>query len=168
MPCLACGLPSTSEQIARVAKLNERYVREWLGAMVTVGMVEYDPATRKYHLTQEHAVCLTRARQESTTSLCWPGIYWKCGRQGKVVECSRKGGGVPYSEYSQFQQLQAEETTRVFDARLIDQIIQLVEGLIGQPKKGTSVLDVGCSQGHAINLLAKAFPKSKFPGFDIF
>jgi ubiquinone/menaquinone biosynthesis C-methylase UbiE len=58
---------------------------------------------------------------------------------------------------------------RVFDARLIDQIIQLVEGLIGQPKKGTSVLDVGCSQGHAIiNLLAKAFPKSKFPGFDIF
>jgi 2-polyprenyl-3-methyl-5-hydroxy-6-metoxy-1,4-benzoquinol methylase len=86
-----------------------------------------------------------------------------------VVECSRKGGGVPYSEYSQFQQLQADETTRVFDARLIDQIIQLVEGLIGQPKKGTSVLDVGCSQGHAINnLLAKAFPKSKFPGFDIF
>jgi hypothetical protein len=61
MPCLACGLPSTSEQIARVAKLNERYVREWLGAMVTVGMVEYDPATRKYHLTQEHAVCLTHA-----------------------------------------------------------------------------------------------------------
>jgi hypothetical protein len=80
----------------------------------------------------------------------------------------RKGGGVPYSECSQFQQLQAEETTRVFDAWLIDQIIQLVEGLVAQPKKGTSVLDVGCSQGHAINLLAKAFPKSKFAGFDIF
>ena len=63
--------PSTSEEIARVAKLDERYVREWLGAMVTVGTVEYDPATCKYHLPpQEHAVCLTHARQESTTSPC--------------------------------------------------------------------------------------------------
>jgi trans-aconitate methyltransferase len=74
---------------------------------------------------------------------------------------------VPYSEYPQFQQLQAEGATRVFDARLIDQIIQLVEGLVAQPKKGTSVLDVWCGQGHAINLMAKAFPRSKFAGFDI-
>jgi hypothetical protein len=57
--------------------------------------------------------------------------------------------------------LQAEETTRVFGARLIDQIIPLVEGLAGRLKKGTSLLDVGYGQGHhAINPMANAFPRS--------
>jgi hypothetical protein len=74
---------------------------------------------------------------------------------------SRKGGGIPYLEYPQFQQLQAEETTRVFGARLIDRIIPLVEGLAGLLKKGTSVLDVGYGQGHhAINPMDNAFPRS--------
>src|ERR671919_1855675 len=52
--------PSTSEQIARAAQLNERYVREWLGAMVTGGIVEFEPATETYRLPPEHAACLTR------------------------------------------------------------------------------------------------------------
>ncbi|HNC43014.1 MAG TPA: transcriptional regulator, partial [Acidobacteriota bacterium] len=53
--------PSTSEQIATAAKLNERYVREWLGAVVTGGIVEYDPADRTFTLPIEHAAFLTRA-----------------------------------------------------------------------------------------------------------
>ena len=71
---------------------------------------------------------------------------------------------MPYSEYSVIQQLQAEETTRVFDAWLIDQIIQLVEGPVAQPKKGTSVLDVGCGQGHAIDLWPRPFQEASSPG----
>ncbi|HEY7535637.1 MAG TPA: transcriptional regulator, partial [Thermodesulfobacteriota bacterium] len=53
--------PSTSEQIAAEAKLNERYVREWLGAMVTGRVIDYNPEDRTYFLPSEHAAFLTRA-----------------------------------------------------------------------------------------------------------
>jgi 2-polyprenyl-3-methyl-5-hydroxy-6-metoxy-1,4-benzoquinol methylase len=85
----------------------------------------------------------------------------------KVIECFHRGGGVPYSAFPRFQQLQAEETTRVFDARLIEQIVPLVDGLADRLRAGIDVLDVGCGQGHAMNLMAKAFPNSRFTGYDI-
>ena len=50
---------ATSAELAARAGLQERYVREWLGAMVTAGIVDYDPATGTYTLPAEHAVCLT-------------------------------------------------------------------------------------------------------------
>ncbi len=53
--------PSTSQQVAQATGLNERYVREWLAAMVTSGAIEYDPSDRTYHLPPEHAGSLTRA-----------------------------------------------------------------------------------------------------------
>jgi DNA-binding IclR family transcriptional regulator len=53
--------PSTSQEIADAAGLNERYVREWLGAMVTGRVVDYDPGERTYRLPAEHAASLTRA-----------------------------------------------------------------------------------------------------------
>ncbi|MGA7369227.1 MAG: class I SAM-dependent methyltransferase [Nitrososphaeraceae archaeon] len=83
------------------------------------------------------------------------------------MECFYKGGGVPYSEYPKFQELQAEETSRIFDARLVDQILSLSDGLKDRLEKGIDVLDVGCGRGHAINLMAKAFPRSRFVGYDI-
>jgi hypothetical protein len=52
--------PSTSQEIADAAGLNERYVREWLGAMVTGRIVEYDHPSGKYHLPPERTACLTR------------------------------------------------------------------------------------------------------------
>ena len=53
--------PSTSTEIAHKAGLNERYVREWLGAMVTARVVEVDPTSTHYRLPAEHAAFLTRA-----------------------------------------------------------------------------------------------------------
>lgn len=85
----------------------------------------------------------------------------------KVIECFRKGGGVPYLVFPRFQQLQAEDTARVFDARMIDQIIPLIDGLADRLKAGIDVLYVGCGQGHAINLMARHFPNSRFTGYDI-
>jgi SAM-dependent methyltransferase len=63
--------------------------------------------------------------------------------------------------------LQAEDTARVFDARLIDQIIPLADGLGDRLSAGIDALDVGCGQGHAINLMARNFPNSRFTGYDI-
>jgi len=61
--------PSTSERIASAASLNERYVREWLGAMVVGRIVEHDPKGGTYHLPQEHAAFLTRAATPTTSPL---------------------------------------------------------------------------------------------------
>jgi ubiquinone/menaquinone biosynthesis C-methylase UbiE len=158
--------PSTSKEIAKAARLNERYVREWLGGMVTGRIIDYDPATGKYTLPQEHASILTRAAGIDNMAVFAQYVALMGIVEEKIVECFRKGGGVPYSAYPKFQELQGEETARVFDARLVGQILPLT-GMIDRLSEGIDVLDVGCGEGHGINLMAKAFPKSSFYGYDI-
>jgi SAM-dependent methyltransferase len=159
--------PSTSAEIANATNLNERYVREWLGAMVTGKIVEYNPVTSRYWLPPEHAAFLTRDSGIDNVAVFMQYISLLGDVEQKIIECFRKGGGVPYSAFPRFQQLQAEDTARVFDARLIDQIVPLVGGLGKRLRAGIDVLDVGCGQGHAINLMARNFPNSRFTGYDI-
>jgi SAM-dependent methyltransferase len=158
---------ATSAEIASAANLNERYVREWLGAMVTGQIVNYDKSTDSYSLPPQHAALLTRAAGIDNFALFFQYISLLGIVEDKIVECFYKGGGVPYSEYPRFQELQAEETSRIFDARLVDQILPLSDGLRDRLERGIDVLDVGCGRGHAINVMAKAFPRSRFVGYDI-
>jgi ubiquinone/menaquinone biosynthesis C-methylase UbiE len=159
--------PSTSEDIARSANLNERYVREWLGAMVTGNIVEYDPSEQKYRLPAEHAAFLTHAAGLDNIAVFTQYIALMGEVEQKIIECFRKGGGVPYSAYPRFQELQAEETARIFDVRLVNSIIPLVDGLADRLESGIDALDVGCGRGRAINIMARAYPKSRFVGYDI-
>jgi SAM-dependent methyltransferase len=157
---------STSEQIAEAAGLNERYVREWLGAMVTGGIVDFDPDRRTYRLPPERAASLTRSAGPDNLASFMQFIPLLGNVEEQVVECFRNGGGVPYSAFPQFQQLMAENSAQVNDAALVDGIIPLVPGLVERLEEGIAVADVGCGQGHAINLLARAFPNSRFTGYD--
>jgi ubiquinone/menaquinone biosynthesis C-methylase UbiE len=159
--------PSTSIEIAKAAKLNERYVREWLGAMVTGRIIDYEPSTGRYSLPAAHASCLTRDAGIDNLAMFTQYIAIMGNVEDDIVKCFKKGGGVPYSAFPKFQEIQAEETARVFDARLVGDILPLAQGLTGRLKSGIDVLDVGCGTGHAINLMAKAFPKSRFWGYDI-
>lgn len=159
--------PSTSEAIARAAGLNERYVREWLGAMVTSRVVEYDPAAGTYRLPPEHAAFLTRAAGPDNMAFFTQYVALVGEIEQKVADCFRNGGGVPYSAYPGFQRLQAEESARVFDAALIQVILPLVDGLVERLEQGIDALDIGCGQGHATNLMARAFPRSRFAAYDI-
>ncbi|HKI07562.1 MAG TPA: class I SAM-dependent methyltransferase [Nitrososphaeraceae archaeon] len=158
---------STSEEIATAANLNERYVREWLGALVTASIVEYDPTKQKYYLPAEHAAFLTHEAGLNNVAVFTQYIALMGEVEQKIIECFHKGGGVPYSAYPRFQELQAEETARIFDARLLDNIIPLVDGLEDRLNSGIDVLDVGCGRGRAINIMARAYPKSRFVGYDI-
>lgn len=159
--------PSTSEEIATRAGLNERYVREWLATMVTGKIVAYDPEGRRYTLPLEHAASLTRAAGPDNMA-CFTQYIGLMGIvEAGIVECFRNGGGLPYSAYPRFQLLQAEETSRVYDATLIDVALPLVPKLVERLEQGIDVLDVGCGSGHAINLMAKAFPNSRFTGYDL-
>lgn len=161
--------PSTSEEIAGAAGLNERYVREWLGGVTVGGIVAYDPADGTYRLPPEHAASLCRDAGPDNLASFLQDLALIGLVEDEVVAAFRDGGGVPYSSYPKFQELQAEETARVYDAALVDAIIPLVPGL---PERldsgdGLDVLDVGTGQGHAVNLLARAFPASRFTGVDV-
>ena len=158
--------PSTSEQIAQATGLNERYVREWLGAMVTGRFMEYDPAGKTYRLPPEHAASITRAAGPNNLAAFMQFGALMGNVEDQIVDCFRKGGGVPYSAYPKFQQLMAEESAQVFDATLTDVTLPLVPGLVDRLKSGIEVADIACGQGHAINLMAKAFPNSRFVGYD--
>lgn len=158
--------PSTSEEIAQAAGLNERYVREWLGAMTTGRIVEYDAATKRYVLPAEHAAMLTRAAGTNNMASLAQFISLFGDVESDVVEAFRQGGGVPYSRFPRFQNLMAEQSAAVFDATLLESTLPLVTGLSERLRDGIDVADVGCGSGHAIVLMAEAFQKSRFTGFD--
>lgn len=158
--------PSTSDDIAKAAHLDERYVREWLGGMVVGGLVEYEPDGATYLLPPEHAASLTSAAGPDNLAGMTPYIALMGEVEQQVVEAFRHGGGVPYSAYPRFQELQALETGRVYDAALVERIIPLVPGLTERLRDGIDALDVGTGQGHAPLVLAKAFPRSLFHGLD--
>lgn len=158
--------PATSAGLAKAAGLNERYVREWLGAMVTAQLVEYNPLDQTYRLPPEHAAFVTRGAGPDNLAFFTQYIALMGDIEQEVIACFRHGGGVPYSSVPKFQSLQAEETARVYDATLIDVALPLVPGLVDRLRDGIDVLDVGCGGGHAINLMAQAFPRSRFTGYD--
>ena len=139
--------PSTSRQIADKAALNERYVREWLGAMVVGGIVDYDPETSSYTLPPEHAAALTRAAGPDNIAAVAAYFPVFASVEDEVVDCFRNGGGVPYSSYTRFQEVMHEDSSAVFDATLLDGTLALVEGLIDRLCAGIAVADVGYDGG---------------------
>lgn len=158
--------PSTSQQIADAAGLNERYVREWLGAMTTDGLIEYEKATDTYLLPPEHAAFLTRAASPNNFAVIAQFIPLLATVEEQVIECFYKGGGVPYSAYTRFHQVMAEDSGQTVVAVLEDAILPLIPGLTAALETGINVLDVGCGSGRALNEMAAKFPNSRFTGYD--
>lgn len=158
--------PSTSEEIASAAGLNERYVREWLAAMTAGRIIEFDAAARTYRLPPEHAASLTRAagRRNLATIAQFVPLFGNV--EDELLEAFRNGGGVPYARYERFQQLMADESAKAVDFRLLDVTLPLVPGLPQRLEAGIDVLDAGSGQGHAVNVMARAFPASRFTGYD--
>jgi 2-polyprenyl-3-methyl-5-hydroxy-6-metoxy-1,4-benzoquinol methylase len=159
--------PATSDEIAAAAKLNPRYVREWLGAMTVGRIVEYDPATRHYRLPAEHAAALTRAAGPASLAGTAQLVALLAQVEGEIVRCFHTGGGLGYERYRRFAELMREDSANVFDAALVDRILPLADGLVDKLRAGAELADIGCGGGHAINVMARAFPNSRFTGFDV-
>lgn len=157
---------ATSVQIADAAGLNERYVREWLGGMATGRVVDYDAQSGTYVLPPHRAAVLTSAAGPDNLALLAQFIPLLGEIEQKIVGCFRTGGGLPYTDYPRFHALMAEQSGAVFDAALVDGILPLVDGLPELLRGGAEVSDWGCGSGHAVNVMARAFPKSRFTGID--
>jgi 2-polyprenyl-3-methyl-5-hydroxy-6-metoxy-1,4-benzoquinol methylase len=158
--------PATAPEIASAGGLEERYVREILGTLVTGGIVEYDAETATYALPGEHAAVLVRAAGVNNLASMAQFTALLGAVEQDVVRCFREGGGVPYARFPTFHRLMAENTRDTVDATLLDGTLPLVPGLRERLETGIDVADVGCGSGYALNVLARAFPTSRFTGFD--
>lgn len=158
--------PSTSDEIATAAELHERYVREWLAAMLVGGIVEHDPAAGTWSLPPEHAAVLTREAGKDNLAKLAQFIGLLADVEHQVVRCFREGGGVSYDAYAEFHALMAEDSKDVAEDLLVDEVVPLVDGLAERLTRGIRVADIGCGSGHHLNVLARAFPSSTFVGYD--
>lgn len=158
---------STPEQIAETAGLNERYVREWLGAMVTGRIVEYNPDAKTYSLPAEHSAFLTRKNPKDNFGVFAQYIPLFGTVESKIVDCFKKGGGVPYSEFERFHEVMAQDSDLSVVSSLLETILPAITGIIEKLNEGIDVLDLGCGRGRALNLMAKTFPNSRFTGYDL-
>ena len=156
--------PASAAEIAAEAGLHPRYVREWLGAMVTGGIVEYGPADDTFALPAEHARLLTRAARPHNFAASCQWIPLLGSVEERILDCFERGGGVPSSAYARYGGVMAEETDQSVVAELVEQVIPLVPGLGDALARGSDVLDVGCGNGRALNRLAMEFPRSRFTG----
>ncbi|OBH92499.1 class I SAM-dependent methyltransferase [Mycobacterium sp. E2733] len=161
------GLASaTSAQIAEAAGLNERYVREWLAGMTTGRVVDYDPDSATYSLPAHRAGVLTRAAGPDNLALVALFVPQLAEVEQKIIGCFREGGGLHYDEFPRFHALMAEQSGVVYDKALVDVVLPLVDGLVERLRSGADVADFGCGSGHAVNVMARAFPASRFTGVD--
>ncbi len=159
--------PSSSEEIASAAKLNERYVREWLGAMVTGEIVVYNLENKTYSLPPEHSAWLTRKAVPNNIAVTTQWISVLGSVEDKIVECFHNGGGVPYEAFERFHEVMSDESNQTVIAPLLDQTLPLIPGILGKLEEGIEVMDLGCGSGFALVHMAKEFPNSQFTGYDI-
>ncbi len=158
--------PSTSTEIAAAAGLDERYVREWLDGATAGRVVEHDPERSSYWLPAEHAVSLTTSAGAGNLARMMQLVPLLAEVEAQVVACFTTGGGVGYEAFPRFHELMAEDSAATHDAGLLDLVVPVVPGLAETLTAGAAVADVGCGSGHAINLLARAYPSSRFVGYD--
>jgi len=157
--------PATSEQLAARAGLHERYVREWLGAVTTGGIVEYDQAAETFFLPPEHAALLTTPAGVGPLAVTNTVL---AGHLHQIVQVFREGGGVPYAAFTpEFTDAMDAMGRGVFDTMLVDGYLPLAPGLAETLTAGARVADVACGTGHALVILARAFPASTFTGYDL-
>jgi len=159
--------PMTSGDLAKKTGTAERYVREWLASQAAGGFVTYDAASGKYTLPPEQALALA----DETSPVFLPGFFEvvaACVKdEPKITEAFRSGKGVGWHEHDHGLFAGTERFFRPnYRAHLISEWIPALEGTEGKLKAGAKVADVGCGLGTSTILMAQAYPKSSFVGFD--
>ncbi len=158
--------PSSSNQIADAAGLNERYVREWLDTMVTGGVVEFLPGEGAYALPPEHAALMTRAAGPDNMAVFACTIPHLANLESEFLDCFRNGGGVSYDRYDDYMAVWAGYSAQRFDLTLISKVLPLMPEVVRALEQGIEVLEIGCGTGHSTNLMAQTYPRSHFTGYE--
>lgn len=155
-----------SHTLAEKAGLNERYVREWLKALATGGVVEVDEQ-ENFRLPETHASFLTRHSENDNLAMFAQYISLMGSVEDDILECFYRGGGVPYENYPRFHEVMAEDSGMTVLQALEDHILPLIPGIKNRLKEGIKVLDLGCGRGKALLKMAELYPNSSFTGIDL-
>src|SRR5438034_11655994 len=161
--------PATSAQLATRADVNERYAREWLGAMASAGYVEYDPASERFTLPAEHMPVLAQEHGPIFFGGIHQMLAGMIGPLNQLIQAFQHGGGVPQSAYDHNMWDGLERfTAGWFEHLLIPVWLPALPQVQAKLERGARVADVGCGRGRALIKLAQAFPRSRYVGYDIF
>ena len=163
---LAAG-PMSSAELAAKTGTDERYLREWLASQAAGGYITYDAKTHKFSLSAEQA--FTLAKEDSPAYL--PGAFelalGSLAAVPRIADSFRTGAGMGWHEHEDGVYHGCEKFFRPgYAANLVSSWIPALEGVKEKLESGARVADVGCGKGASTLLMAKAFPKSSFFGFD--
>jgi len=161
--------PATSAELASRTRLNERYLREWLGGMATAGYLNYDGPTKRFSLPAEHASVLAQENGPVFVGGIYQMLPAQAGVFEQVVSAFRNGGGVPQSQYDDMMWDGLGRCSATwFENLLLQQWIPALPDAKALLERGGDVADVGCGRGRGIIKLAQAFPRSRYVGYDHF
>ena len=159
--------PLAPNELAKNTGTAERYVREWLAGQAAGGYVNYEPATGKYLMTPEQS--FTLANEDSPVYI--PGAFYIVSSaykdRGKLAEAFQTGKGLGWHEHHNDLFLGTHKFFRPgYLANLNSSWLPSLDGVVEKLKAGALVADVGCGYGSSTIIMAKAFPKSRFFGYD--
>ena len=159
--------PLTPTELAQRTGTVERYVREWLVNQAAGGYVEYDPATGRYQLPAEQAVALTDEQSPFYVGGGFYVIKAMLNAQSRIAEVFQKGGGRLWGEHDPDLFLGTERFFRPgYAAHVVSEWIPALSGVEKKLQAGGKAADIGCGHGASTIILAKAYPRSRFYGFD--
>jgi protein-L-isoaspartate O-methyltransferase len=157
----------SADEIAARTDCAERYVREWLNSQVAGGYLTYHPVGDAYEMTPEQALVLADEDSPVFIPNAWavPASMW--ADEEKAVEAFRSGNGIPWGDHDGRLACGVAAFYRnAYKASLVSEWLPALDGVVGKLEAGALVADIGCGHGHSTALMAKAFPASRFRGFD--
>ncbi len=162
-----CG-PVTPTELAVTCGLAVRYVQEWLAQQAAAGIVEYDPSAGTFTLPPEHAMVLADDASPASLIGAAPLVSGMHRRIDALTEAFRTGAGIPWGEQDPVTWESTERFFRTgYRRNLVDHWIPALDGVGDRLREGAAVVDVGCGHGAALLLMAEAFPRSTFTGYDV-
>jgi ubiquinone/menaquinone biosynthesis C-methylase UbiE len=164
---LAAGGPATPAELAKRTGTNERCVREWCSGQAASGYLTYDATTGRYILPEAHAVALTDEESPACVLGGFQGMTGAMRATHKVVDAFRTGKGLGWHEHDPDLFVGVERFFRPgYNAHLVKEWIPALDGVRAKLERGAKVADIGCGHGASTIILAGAFPRSTFVGFD--
>jgi SAM-dependent methyltransferase len=159
--------PMKAEQLAKATGTDPRYVLEWLSAQAAAGYANYDATTQTFSLSEEQALALAVEGSPAFIPGGFQAAFAMFAAVPTLVEAFRSGSGLGWHEHHPALFAGTERFFRPgYVANLVSQWIPALDGVEAKLRAGARVADVGCGHGASTVIMAQAFPKSSFVGFD--